>query len=278
MTKYNRNWDLDSLYPHPESAEFATIFGSLADDLKALADRSRSLPPVCAEDACVAHWRTFLMHYQDTDSRMGELNSFIGCHAAAHANSKLFQQFEARLAQLAPLREQIATNLELALQSAGDDDFNAFCTGHPDLARIQFFLEQSRRKASLRLPGEQELLAAQLGVDGIHGWGRLYDRVSADLRIEVMERGEIVRRSPGQVQFDSPQRAVRENNFFAADRAWRSIADTCADALNHIAGTRRSIAESESTIIWSFRSVSTACSAKRWKRCGQRSRTASPYS
>ena len=40
------------------------------------------------------------------------------------------------------------------------------------------------------------------------------------------------------MQFDSPQRDVRENNFFAADKAWSGIADTCADAINHIAGTR----------------------------------------
>ncbi|TXT28704.1 MAG: peptidase M3A and M3B thimet/oligopeptidase F [Planctomycetota bacterium] len=38
--------------------------------------------------------------------------------------------------------------------------------------------------------------------------------------------------------FDSPQRAVRENNFFAADKAWATIQDSCADALNHISGFR----------------------------------------
>ena len=56
--------------------------------------------------------------------------------------------------------------------------------------------------------------------------------------IRVMEKGELVEKSPGQIHFDSPQRSVRENNFYAADRAWKTIADTCADAINHIAGTR----------------------------------------
>jgi pepF/M3 family oligoendopeptidase len=53
-----------------------------------------------------------------------------------------------------------------------------------------------------------------------------------------MERGEIVRKSPGQVTFDSPERTVRENNYYAVSRAWTGIADTCADAINHIAGAR----------------------------------------
>jgi oligoendopeptidase F len=90
----------------------------------------------------------------------------------------------------------------------------------------------------LRLPKDQELLAADLAVDAIHAWGRLYDRLSGELRIEVMEKGQIVRKSPGQVHFDSKERNIRENNFFAADKAWRTIADTCADALNHISGFR----------------------------------------
>ncbi|MCA9070881.1 MAG: M3 family oligoendopeptidase, partial [Planctomycetaceae bacterium] len=67
---------------------------------------------------------------------------------------------------------------------------------------------------------------------------RLYDRVSGALRIEVMEKGEVVKKSVSQVQFDMPERVIRENNFHAADKAWNSIADTCADAINHIAGTR----------------------------------------
>src|SRR6185369_17804382 len=41
-----------------------------------------------------------------------------------------------------------------------------------------------------------------------------------------------------QIRLDSSERAIRENNFFAADKAWKTVADHCADALNHISGTR----------------------------------------
>ncbi|MFQ5733020.1 MAG: M3 family oligoendopeptidase, partial [Planctomycetaceae bacterium] len=86
-----------------------------------------------------------------------------------------------------------------------------------------------------------QLFAADLGVDGIHAWGRLYDRISGALKVRVMERGDVVEKSPSQVQFDMPERPVRENNFYAADKAWAGIADDCADALNHISGTRLSL-------------------------------------
>jgi oligoendopeptidase F len=53
-----------------------------------------------------------------------------------------------------------------------------------------------------------------------------------------MERGEVIEKSVGQIRFDSPERSVRQNNFYAAEKAWKGVADHCADALNHIAGVR----------------------------------------
>ena len=159
-------------------------------------------------------------------------------HAAANAANKRVRQFEAVLAALDPLREKIYTNLEFALRDIGVGEFAAFLAADQWLVRNRFFLEQRQKNAALRLPRNEELLAADLAVDGLHAWGRLYDRLSSDLRVQVMERGELVAKSPGQIRFDVPERSVRENNFFAAAKAWKTIADSCADALNHIAGAR----------------------------------------
>jgi pepF/M3 family oligoendopeptidase len=165
----------------------------------------------------------------------------VSCHAAAEAGNKQFQQLEATLASFEPDKERIATNVELALRDLSSDDLGAISAAHPKLAENAFFLQDRRQRAGLRLPKELESLAADLAVDGIHGWSRLYDRISGALRVRVMERGDVVEKSPGQVSLDSPERSVRENNFCAADKSWTSIADTCAEALNHIAGTRLAI-------------------------------------
>ena len=228
-------WDLDSILPHPSTDAFRDALETFRQDLQALAERSDSLPSVNGDAANVAD---FLHELESVSGRASELNSFIGCQAAADANEKLFQQLEGRLSALDPLREQIATNVEFALKTATENDLSDFIAADEWLQEIAFFIHDRRRNAELRLPKEQEMLAADLAVDGIHAWGRLYDRISGSLRIQVMEKGELVEKSVGQVQFDSPQRDIRENNFFAADKAWSGIADTCADAINHIAGTR----------------------------------------
>lgn len=236
--KYVQNWDLVSLLPHPASPEFPRIMDAYRQGLKELADRSDRLPEVSGRAGDPAAWGAFLHECERLEMQAADLASFIGCHAAADAANKLFRQYEANLSALDPLRERIMTNLEFALRDARDADFQALIAADPTLSQNGFFLSQRRKNALLRLPRGEELLAADLAVDGIHAWGRLYDRLSGELRIRVMEKGEVVEKSAGQIRFDSPERSVRQNNFYAADKAWKTVADHCADALNHIAGTR----------------------------------------
>ncbi len=235
---YTLTWDLDSLLPHPDTDEFKNRLRSFREDLQELAAQSSKLTAINGQAEHVADWVRFLKEYESLSARAKDLSSFIGCHSAADAENKLFQRIEAQLSALQPLQELIDTNIEFALKEAAEEELSAFIVADSYLAEIEFYLRDRRRHAEVRLPKEQEMLSADLGVDGIQAWGRLYDRISGELRVRVMERGEIVEKSAGQVQFDSPQRSVRENNFYAANKAWNQIADTCADALNHIAGTR----------------------------------------
>jgi pepF/M3 family oligoendopeptidase len=229
-------WELDSLFPHPETDEFRAAVDASKAALGKLAERSDSLADVGADSA--ASWGAFLGGYGDAVSELNSMSAFVSCHGSADAANKAFMKYEGELASFGPLVAKICTNVEFGLQAASDEDFEAFLAADSWLSENAFFVRQARKDASLRLPRELELLASELDVDGIHAWGRLYDRVSSAVRVEVMEKGEVVKKSPGQVSFDSPLRSVRENKLCAFSKAWDEVADTCADALNHICGTR----------------------------------------
>ena len=237
ISTYSEVWDLDSLHDHPESNAFRQELDGLKSELESLAAGELPVPSVDSAD----EWAQHMKRFSEADATFEELRSHIGCHSAADATNKALLQLEARLASIEPLRQQIQSDVEFALRDVSDADFEEFVGSQSDLSAIEFALSEARSNARLRLPREQELLAADLAVDGIHAWGRMYDRICGELKIEVMERGEIIEKSPGQVGFDSAERSIRENNFFAADKAWHRIGDTCADALNHLAGTRLTI-------------------------------------
>jgi len=237
-THFAQTWDLDSLLPHPETPAFEQTLTKFRTELASLADDSDRLPAVAVSTSTSTAWGEFVTRYEKIAATASDLSSFISCHAAADAANKRFQQLEGVLSSFEPNKERVATNVDLALRDVDPPTLERFAGANPTLAANAFFLKDRRERALLRLPKEMENLAADLSVDGIHAWSRLYDRLSGALRVQVMERGEVVSKSPGQVQLDSPERTVRQNNFYASDKAWREIGDTCADALNHITGTR----------------------------------------
>ncbi|MDA1014506.1 MAG: M3 family oligoendopeptidase [Planctomycetota bacterium] len=236
--KYDPTWELNSLLPHPATDDFSGRLTQIDSDLRKLADTTAVLPVATNASAVVEQWTKVLIAYEKVITQLDDVGSFIGCHAAADAENKLYQQIEARLAALRPYAERISTDIEFGLKECDDDTFERFIDSKPELQAVGFFLRDQRLNAAHRLPKPMEALAADLDVDGIHAWGRLYDRVSSEIRVQVMEHGAIVEKSPSQVSWDSAERTVRQNNYFATDRAWNSIADTCADALNHISGSR----------------------------------------
>jgi len=238
---FSQIWDLDSLYPNPQTAEFQAIWDGFLSDLHSLSTESDALPEISEEPETVSVWADFLSRWAKIRGQYWELGSLAGCHAAADASNTEYRKLEAKLAALSPQTEKINSSIEFALQSCGQELFEKFLSLDERLQNISFYLTERKQLADLRLPKEQELLASELSVDGFSAWGRLYDRLSGDLRITLMEKGELVEKSPGQVQFDEPLRSVRENKFYAASKAWDTIGDTCADALNHLSGTRLTI-------------------------------------
>jgi pepF/M3 family oligoendopeptidase len=234
---YSLNWDLDSILPNPQTPAFSAHLDQFKVDLTALADASDQLPAITAAGAA-AVWGPFVETLSTTLARNEDLNAFVGCHSAVDAENKEYQRVEGVLASLSPLRQRVLANVELAFSGVEPAAFERFISGDASLQKLKFVLEECRRNAALRLPKEQEQLANELAVDGAMAWSRLYDRLSGELRVEVMERGVVVKKSPGQVQFDMPERSVRQNNFYAFSKAWATLADTCADALNHLSGAR----------------------------------------
>lgn len=235
---YPLNWQLLDLMPHPETAEFRQRLASLKAQLTAVADALDALPPLTATDSVTRQWAEWLQQYEAIDRQLADVRSTVGCWNAVEAENVAFQQLEAELSALNPLRDRVKVSLEFQLRPLDPEELLAVCCQQPFLQENAFYLQLKRKMAGFRLPREQELLASDLAVDGLHAWGRLYDRMCGRLRITVMERGRPVTKSVGQVQFDSPDRSQRERNFFAADGAWETVAETAAEALNHIAGSR----------------------------------------
>jgi oligoendopeptidase F len=136
--------------------------------------------------------------------------------------------------------EPALADLRARLGAATDADFAAF-VAREDVKAIAYPLARLRQEASRSMAPELEALAADLGVDGIAAWGRLYDQLSGKLEFVLEVPGRAPERRPVSVVrslLGDPDPAVRRAGVRGGNRAWEGVGDTVAAALNAIAGTR----------------------------------------
>jgi len=231
-------WDLTSYFPQFKGSEMLQFKEAIRADVAALQTTAAKLPALNSESAPA--WEYILLRHEDLLRRMSHLGSYIGCLAAADARNEGYQIEEAELtrsrAELAKLRVELLR----AFKAADDQTFVAFCT-RPALAGAQNYLARLREEARRAMTAEKEILATDLGIDGIQAWGRLYDTVSAKLEFEMVYpdgRRERLPMSQRRSLMDQPDRRVRQAAFDGGNAAWQTVEDTAAAALNAIAGTR----------------------------------------
>ena len=112
---YPLTWELDSLYPHPETAEFRETVDALKQQLESLAANVETLPVVSSDADVAQQWGSFLAGYAAASSEYTAISAFVGCHAAADALNKTFQKYEAELSAIGPLQAAIDTTQPLKL-------------------------------------------------------------------------------------------------------------------------------------------------------------------
>ena len=90
----------------------------------------------------------------------------------------------------------------------------------------------------------KEILASELGVDGISAWGRIYDTVSSKMTFEMIYSDGTKKRLPMSQRrslMESPQREIRKAAFSGGNAAWEEFEDIAAGAINAISGTRHTL-------------------------------------
>lgn len=231
-------WDLTSYFPEFDGPAMRQFKAALQNDVGAVQQQAAALG-VLSESSADA-WQDVLLRVEDLTRRLSHLGSYIGCLASSDARNETYQQEESALVRLRAEAGKLRVELLRAFKECGDAFFESFIA-RPALDGAQHYLRRLREDARRSMTTEKEILATELGIDGIQAWGRLYDAVSAKLEFDmVFPDGKSVRTPMAQRRslMENPDRRVRQAAFDGGNAAWKSVEDTAASALNAIAGTR----------------------------------------
>jgi oligoendopeptidase F len=231
-------WDLTSYFREFNGAEMLQFKAVLRNDIAALQREAAALPALTKDNAQA--WEHLLLRNEDLARRISHLSSYISCLASADARNEAYVQEEAALVRWRAEVAKIRAEFLRALKGANDDIFSSLLA-RPALAGAHNYLNRLREEACRAMSSEEEILAADLGVDGIQAWGRLYNAISSKLEFDMVYpdgRRERVPMSQRRSLMDHWDRRVRKAAFQGGNEAWKELDDVAAAALNAIAGTR----------------------------------------
>jgi oligoendopeptidase F len=235
-------WDLESVFPGGSRSEaFKQFREKLRADLEGAAGMTANLPPVL-DDQSRPVWQRFVLTLQDLLERIELVKAFSGCLAAANVADSMAQAILGEGDLYQAEWDKLRAKFEPLTLKQSDAAWNALVTT-TELAGIRFFLDEVRMLAKAKMPQELETLALDLAVDGYHAWGRTYDKMAGDLRVQFDESGQTSTLSLGQLasKMADRDRNVRRQAFEKMTEAWGSREELAAKALNSLAGFRLSV-------------------------------------
>ena len=206
-------WDLDSIFPGPESPEFreaADGAGFAIAELTALFDRhgigTRPIGPI--DTNAIAIFDEVVTRYDATLEDALRLDGYLGCLTAADVRNEAAQAAASRwretLVDLARLAPRFTTWVATL-------DIDAMVAGSRIAREHESTLRRLRRDAAhLMDPGEEDLVAA-LAPSGATAWMALRDELMALATARIELEGEVREQALSDIdnlRFQ-PDRAVR---------------------------------------------------------------------
>ena len=230
-------WSLDSWFSGFGNPDYLTFKAALGPAVQELLGRASG------GAGGVEELSVLLVDLEGVEERLGLLGAYLGCLSADDANDEGVKADEAWLSTLEAEHTKLCAAVQATLAGMPSDGFAAL-KQHPLLKGSENLLERMRETGRRQMHNELESLAADLNVNGLHAWGRLYDTLSGKMTFEMTfpdGHTETVPMARRRALLSEPDRGVREAAFHAGQQPWREHEVTLAAALNGIAGTRLSL-------------------------------------
>ena len=246
-----RSWDLSSEYPAADSAavedDLSNLNGLIADieahnrALTSLLPRASALSVESSGEA-VSAARVIHGLIERAGMIVGDLASYASCCLSVDSQDAAAQDLQGRLQAVQSRFANATEPLDQFLSLVPDQVVEAYLD-HDATAASRFAVEHQRKRRHELLPLEQETLVNSLAQDGINAWGLLYDQLSGSLTCEVALGNET--RTLGIAAASGwmlgPDENVRETAWRAINSTWDEHVESCAAAINAIAGWRLSM-------------------------------------
>ena len=247
-TIQGESWDLASEYAAADSPQMEADLSSVDALLVEIERRNEALVSVLdsleglgadkVPNVVTEAQRVFRL-VEEAERLVDDAETYAECRLSVDSQDDAAQALLGRLQAVQKRFVNAAEPLSQFLELAPDTVVETFLQD-PTVSPARFAVRHARKRCHELLPLDQETLASGLAQDGIHAWGRLYDQLAGTLACDVDVDGEprtlgLAQASALMLGADEP---LRQRAWQAINDAWDEHAESCAAAVNAIAGWR----------------------------------------
>jgi oligoendopeptidase F len=242
LTATSDRWSLESWFLGFGQPDYDSFKAELVRDIETLKTQAAALAGDTKEIIRV------ILASESLYDRLLHLSSYLGCLSADDANNEKVKADEAWVSTLEAESTKLTACLSSALAMLSEDAFGLILSDS-SLKNAEHAVKRMRYQGQHQMRSEMEALAADLNVNGLHAWGRLYETLTGKMEFEMTfpdGHKETVPMSRRRALMSEPDRKLRESAFNEGQKPWVDHAVTLAAGLNGIAGTRLSLYTSRS--------------------------------
>ncbi|MDF1544512.1 MAG: M3 family oligoendopeptidase [bacterium] len=235
-------WDLDSVFPGGSSSEQFKQHRLAVKQSLAATDALVGQLPESIDSANLDSWVKAVLKMQTDMENIELILAFAGCLSSANVKDTEAMSIEAEGDLYYSEWQKIETIIQDKFLKLADEQWRLLVE-QAEIKPVAFYLNEVRDLGQRKMSVDKESLALDLAVNGYHAWGRLYDKMSGDLKVQFEEKGQTTPMSLGQLatKMSDPDRSIRKQAFEKMTASWETQEELAAITLNSIAGYRLSL-------------------------------------
>jgi len=235
-----QRWSLDEIFPGgSESNSFKEFLIKLEGDIvkeTATTIEMKELESISGYE----EWIEQMNRIQEMSIRLLEATHFVECLESENVEDEQAIILSEKVRDISSQFQVVINDFEQTLVHIPDDTWEQLLQ-LDQIKPIAYPLQEKREAARGKLSVAQEQLIQDLSINGYHAWVNLYNSVIGKTKIVLEEDGQRKDLNFGQAYnqlHSSINHYSRTNLVNALHNAGEKVAETCAAALNNIAGFR----------------------------------------
>ncbi len=235
-------WDLTNVYPALDSPSFQADFAKLVAKVGHLEGYLSEQAAIFRSDADANELAKIVGELTDrfnqvilqADTLEAYIHSFITTDSYNQTARRLLSKFEQVDVRLWKQRVRFQSYIGSVVASLPE-----IYKLEPTARAHAFALNEYAEQSQYLMSEAEESLAADLSLSGSNAWNKLQGTVTSQLSVDFELEGTVQKLPmPALINLRShPEESVRRRAYEAETRAWESVSETLAAALNGVKGT-----------------------------------------